>query len=435
MRPNSADDIPLGLPDQRGGLPTAPTDRGDETQDRFKYQRAMGVVLLAQGMKEESGVISLWCEHHDDFLVELASGSFIAIQVKTDGSENARWLVSDSAFIESIARFCVLEDQHGARVEQYHFCSNAGVHVPGATAESSKGLVSSPMRLREACRRANAPDGIQEPYKTAFNQMATRAMVEPQTLLCVMRKLIFRRGPPLRGYLDTLVAKVVPVLPGCSSLSAKNLRQVRDELMRLVESASGIPTGGLDGVLAYIEANGRPATSIRGKCITLESARACVDNARQTAFRYIGAGDGLPLGRVDGQRDVLRRKMRNAYIEGQFESLWSRALSAESRLMARALTNADDFEQFANQLEGAVLTECKDVEALAGIESDERKRGPLIYRNILQRLTNMAANDPVKVEHEPKDTLLGVAGMLSGSCRFAWGVPLEDENDGDSSGA
>lgn len=435
MRPNSADNIPLGLPDQRDGLPTAPTDRGDETQDRFRYQRAMGVVLLAQGMRDNSDLISLWCEHHDDFLVELSSGNFIAIQVKTDGGENARWVVTDSAFIESIARFCILEEQHGTRVEQFHFCSNAGVHVPGATAELSKSLMRSPMRLREACRQAGTPHAISEPYQTAFKQLAEKAIVDPQILFCVLRKLIFRRGPPLRGYLDTLVAKVVPVLPGCSSLPTKNLRQVRDELMRLVEAASGISTGGLDGVLAFIEANGRPSTSVRGKCITLDSARACVENARQAAFRYIGAGDGLPLGNVGGQRDVLRRKMRNAYIGGQFESLWSRSLSAESRLMARALANAEDFDEFANQLEGAVLTECKDVEALAGIESDERKRGPLIYRNILQRLSDMATNEPAKVENEPKDTLLGVAGMLSGSCRFAWGVPLEDEDGGDFNGA
>jgi hypothetical protein len=435
MRPNAADATALGLPDQRDGMPTMPTDRGDETQDRFRYQWAMGVVLLAQAMKSQPVITSLWCEHHDDFLIELSSGNFLAVQVKTDGSENARWTVIDTAFIESIARFCLLETCHGERIEQYHFCSNAGVHIPGATAESEKNLMSSPMRLREACKQASAPSAVQEPYATAFKQLAAKAQVEHGILFCVVRKLIFRRGPPLRGYLDTLVAKVVPVLPGCSSLPAKNLRLVRDELMRLVETASGIPTGGLDGVLAYIEANGRPSTSIRGKCITLESARACVDNARQAAFRYVGVGEGLPLGNVGGQRDVLHRKMRNAYIDGQFESLWSRSLSAESRLMARALANADDFDEFANQLEGAVLTECKDVEALAEIESDERKRGPLIYRTILQRLSDLAANEPAKVENEPKDTLLGVAGMLSGSCRFAWGVPLDDEEGGDVNGA
>jgi hypothetical protein len=366
---------------------------------------------LAQAMKSQPVITSLWCEHHDDFLIELSSGNFLAVQVKTDGSENARWTVIDTAFIESIARFCLLETCHGERIEQYHFCSNAGVHIPGATAESEKNLMSSPMRLREACKQASAPSAVQEPYATAFKQLAAKAQVEHGILFCVVRKLIFRRGPPLRGYLDTLVAKVVPVLPGCSSLPAKNLRLVRDELMRLVETASGIPTGGLDGVLAYIEANGRPSTSIRGKCITLESARACVDNARQAAFRYVGVGEGLPLGNVGGQRDVLHRKMRNAYIDGQFESLWSRSL------------------------EGAVLTECKDVEALAEIESDERKRGPLIYRTILQRLSDLAANEPAKVENEPKDTLLGVAGMLSGSCRFAWGVPLDDEEGGDVNGA
>lgn len=33
---------PLGLPGQNTGLPTVPLDKGDDTQERFRYQWAMG---------------------------------------------------------------------------------------------------------------------------------------------------------------------------------------------------------------------------------------------------------------------------------------------------------------------------------------------------------------------------------------------------------
>ncbi|ANB77308.1 hypothetical protein AYM40_35070 [Paraburkholderia phytofirmans OLGA172] len=435
MHRNSEEDVALGLPDQLDGLPTSPVDRGDETQDRFRYQWAVGVYLLVQALRGNSAVSAIWCEHHDDFLVELSTGKFWAVQVKTDSSENANWLVTDAAFVHAISRFCSIEQQHGPRIDQYHFFSNAGVYIPDRSAKKLKTLMSSPMRLREACIQANAPSEVANPYQTAFDRLAKAAQVPAAVLFGVMRRVMFRRGPPLRGYEDTMIAKVIPALPDCASLHNKKLVQVCDELMGLVETASGIPTGGLDGVFAYIEANGRPDVSLRGKCITLESARTCIENARQSAFRYINVGGGLPLGNVKGQRDVLHRKMRNAYIEGQFESIWSRAMSAESRLLARAISDAENFDEIANQLEGAVLTECKDAEALACIESDERKRGPLIYRTILERLGEVAKNEPDKVENEPKDTLLGVAAMLSGSCRFAWGVPLDDDDDGAVDGA
>ncbi len=37
--------LPLGLPEQADGFATAPSDRGDETQERFRYQWAIGVWL------------------------------------------------------------------------------------------------------------------------------------------------------------------------------------------------------------------------------------------------------------------------------------------------------------------------------------------------------------------------------------------------------
>ena len=166
--------IPIGLPDQVGDLPTAPVDRGDETQDRFRYQWAMGVVLLAEGISGNSQITSIWCEHHEDFLVELDTGNFIAIQIKTTSQENAKWKLSDEALIKSITRFCALEESCGAQIDQYHFASNAPAYVPGPTTKSSAVLSSSPLRLIAVCSKAVNPSGIHEPYKAALNRPGFR---------------------------------------------------------------------------------------------------------------------------------------------------------------------------------------------------------------------------------------------------------------------
>jgi hypothetical protein len=422
--------IPLGLPDQVNDLPTAPSDRGDETQDRFRYQSAIGVVLLAEGITQAKQITAIWCEHHEDFLVEMLTGKYVAVQVKTNSGENAKWSVSDDALVNSLARFCALESQHTSSIDGYEFCSNAPFYVPAASAKSEKKLSSSPIRLLAACRLAESPASIPEPYKTSFHTLVKLASVDALVLFGVLRKLAFRQGPPLRGYQDTLIARVIPNLPGCASLPNLRLHRISAELMRLVESASGVPTGGLDGVLEYIASNGKPQNSIRGKCITVDSARTSVDQAKQLAFRFIGYGDGLPIGHVAGQENTLRKKMRNAYLDSQFEPMWRRAIAAEKRLMERALADPEGFDEIANQLEGAVLTECMDIEASFALEPDEKKRGLGIYKEVLNRLSTLAIEEPAKVENEPKDTLLGVAGMLSGSCRFAWGVPLSGEENG-----
>jgi integrase len=223
-----------------------------------------------------------------------------------------------------------------------------------------------------------------------------------ECLLAVLQKLVFRQGPTLRGYQEWMLAGAIAALPGCSGASIPKLRRLFDELTRIVQVASGLPRLAGDGGLSYLASNGRPEATLRGKCVTVEAARTAVDQARDPAFRYVSGGLGLPLGHVTGQRDVLHRKMRNAYLAGNFDSIWMRALSTERRLMERALSQSEDFDAFVNQLEGVVLAECQDAEAIGWAEFDPMKRGPAILRDVLQRLAGLAKEEPEKVSAGPK---------------------------------
>lgn len=421
---------PLGLPNQLGGYATAPIDRGDEVQDRFRYQWAIGAMLLADGISERSSFKAIWCEHHDDFLMELDSGKYVAIQVKTGSQENAKTRLNSPNFLNSIKRFCDHESSYGQSIEEYQFCSNVQVYVPGASAIKPSSLVDSPFRIIQACKNAYQVDLMEEPYKSKFKEIANKLEVDPTILFTVFRKLSFLEGPPLRGYLDKLIAQVIPKLPACADLPNKSLQKICEELMRLVETASGISTNGVNGTLDYILSNGRPANNIRGKCITLEAAKLSIVQAKEITFKYVGCGESLLSVAVEGQKSILHQKMRNAYLEGQFEPMWIRALSAERKLLEQAYLDPEGFEAMARQLEGAVLTECKDIEAMVALEPDEKKRGLKIYQQIISRLTEIAKDEPAKAQSEPKDTLIGVAGILSGSCKFAWGVPLKEDKNG-----
>ena len=420
---------PLGIPDQPLGLPTAPLDRGDEVQERFRYQSAIGLFLLAEGLTEIRGMRALWCEHHEDYLVELSDGGYIAVQVKTDGSENALWRLNDRALIKSIKRFCALEKLHGSSVRGYEFMSNASIYVPGPSASEEETISKSPARMLHFCRSVNTAADIPEPYLSAFNTLNKKTGNDSSTLISVLRKLRFRQGPSLRGYDDSLAAQIVN-LPGCHALLQVTCCRLRDELMGLVEGACRLATPGVDGAVAYIASNGRPEVTMRGKCISLQSALEVIKLIHQTNFRFVNSGAGLKLGKVPGRSDVLQRKMRNAYVGGQFESLRIRMDSADQRLLEQALLEPEGFDEKVEQLVSAVLIECKDAEAMVEENLDERRIGPSIYRDVLKRMDRLAIQEPGRICNEPKDTLIGVAGMLSGECKFAWGFPLEDTLDG-----
>ena len=419
--------LPLGLPEQGDGLATAPSDRGDETQERFRYQWAIGVWLLAQSLTNERSIRALWCEHHEDYLLELPGGRYVAVQVKTDSRENAEWRWSDDALVDSVARFCVFEKLHGAAIDGYEFVSNAAPYVPGPTTKRADSLAASPGRLIQCCSQASSYSEVPEPYKTAFVRLVAKTGGDAAVLFQVLRKISFAQGPVLRGYDDTFTASIIPKLPGCTTLTTAFCCRLRDDLIGLVQAACRLRVHGMDGAVAYLAANGRPDAAIRSKCITPESAAELVTRVRQPSFRFVDSGAGIDIGTTVGRAEVLKRKMRNAYLGSQYEPLRMRMDSADQRLMERALLEPDVFDAIANQLVSTVLVECKDIEAMAFDHADEKTRGLAIYKQILQRMDSLAKEEPERVCREPKDTLMGIAGMLSGECKFAWGTPLDEE--------
>lgn len=419
--------IPLGLPGQVNGLATAPSDRGDETQERFRYQWAIGVTLLAWSLSGKRVINALWCEHHEDFLLELPAGRYIAVQVKTDGRENACWRWSDKALVDSVARFCSFERSHGSAIEGYEFISNAAPYVPAENTTRNDSLAASPSRLIDSCAGVATYTELNNPYSTAFDKLVRNTGNDASVLFQVLRKLSFAQGPVLRGYDDTLAASVVPNLPGCAGLTAVLCCRLRDELIEVVQAACRLHIEGVDGAIAYLASNGRPHAVIRGKCITPASVAELMVRIQQPHFRYVDSGAGINISASVGRVEVLGRKMRSAYLSGQFEALRMRMNSAERRLIERALLEPDCFDEIETQLVSKVLVECKDVEAMAFDYSDEKTRGLWIYKQILQRMSSLANEEPECVCREPKDTLMGIAGMLSGECKFAWGIPLDEE--------
>src|SRR5260370_23620273 len=53
-------------------------DTGDETQLRFRYQHAYGVILLLAALSCKKPYTALLCDHHEDLLGQCTNGFFDA---------------------------------------------------------------------------------------------------------------------------------------------------------------------------------------------------------------------------------------------------------------------------------------------------------------------------------------------------------------------
>lgn len=420
----------LGVPGQSGGLATLQSDRGDETQALFMYQWAAGVVELAASLASRNSYVAVWCEHHDDLLAELPSGVFHAIQVKTNSAQGATWKCNDSGFIDAVRKFSEHESQYSSQVEQYVFFSNARPYIPARTATTPSTLASSPVRVRDQCRCSADAKRIPSPYKSSFDALVKATDVAPELMFSVLRKLEFKKGPPLEGFRDHL-AHVVAGIPACTQLTIESLCRVRDEMLFLIGKASTLSIPSLDFYASILQSDGRPTAASRSKRVSVEDFEGILQQDQSVGFRYADVGGHLQLGQASGQMEVLRQKMNAGYVGAYFDSVWLQAMAAEQRLLERAHIDPVAALRTTRQLESVVLVECRNAEALAALETDERRKGLLIYQRILQRTEELARHDRASVENERAETLRGVAGLLSGSCKFAWGMPIvEGDDDG-----
>ena len=198
---------------------------------------------------------------------------------------------------------------------------------------------------------------------------------------------------------------------------------MRDELLMLVGKASSLDIASLDFYASILQSDGRPAAVVRGKRVSVEDFDIVLKQHPAGGFRFAEVGGFLRLGKASGQKEVLRQKMNAGFVGAYFDSVWLQAMAAERRLIERALEDPEAAVRVTKQLEGVMLVECQNAEAEAALEADERRRGLLIYQRILQRTDELSRHDRSTVENERPETLRGVAGLLSGSCKFAWGVP------------
>lgn len=424
--------IPLGTPGQLDGRATTQSDRGDETQSLFKYQWTAAVMLLAAAMDGKTSYLAVWCEHHDDLLAEVPGGLYHAIQVKSLSGAGAHWVCSGDGFRQAIGKFCEHEANYSDKLEKYIFYSNAPPYIPGPTARSSKTLASSPMRLAEDCCRVDSYSSIAAPYRDSFDALVAASGRPADMVFAVLQKLEFMKGLSLESFEEHL-ATALSGVSKCKQMTIERLRKTRDALMSLVGGASSLTLPSIAVCTSVLQADGRPEVSIRAKRVSVQDVEGAIKQPMDAGFRYADSEDRIPLGNARGQKNVLKRKMTAGYVGNYFQAVWHQALAAEQRLMESAVLAPEAAKRKISQLQAAVLVACQNAEAKYALEPDERVRGIKIYQEILESTSNLAIYDRETVEHERAETLRGIAGLLSGSCQFAWGAPWIDGEDGNGS--
>lgn len=389
-------------------------DPGDDTQRRFRYQHAYGVILLAGAICGKLNYIALWCEHHEDLLAQRDDDRFDSYLLKTRQPELGHWECKDEPFVASVGRCVELDERFPEQMAAFNFVSNAKHFDSG----QAKHLKKSPVRLKRAVLASETMDALPEPFRSVIREMAESLNLPEDKVFSVWRRLELVPGPPLDAFDAVIAHDHLASIPGCSNHTAPRLNALRDELIQKVYCASSIAIQ--DGAKHWIgiTAPDRLQPRLQAKRITIDDAKRILYGQRAVPFRFSPASKAVQLGAASENSDVLEKKLLKGGLGSRVDLMRRRTISTEQHLLEMAYQQPNEIEAIMNQLDGVVHGEASDAQleasAKGGVYGEE------MLRLLTARLRARAHDEPGSVCGQSYDCLMGFAGSLTNECKVWW---------------
>lgn len=418
-----ADAASEGVPDI---LKTPDSDPGDETQRNFRYQHSYGVILLIHSRTGSQPYVSVFCEHHEDYLCERNDSLFDAYQIKTRKPEQGHWKLGDEPVKKSIQRFVALSKLFPDSINAFYFVSNAELFITTV----SKQRRHSPALLFESAKELDSWEKLDDQMEIAFEDLrsfcdeslASNGGCDASDLWNVLQRLHFIKGPGRDDFEDVLAHSHLPLIEECKNLSPVQLNGLKDELIDRICRASSLS---LTSPLRYLPRDNNPDSLdpiIQGKRVGPSDLMERIKNFGSLPFRYRSGSELVKLGSAQSNLDRLRKKLTRARLASQFDTMQRRALSAEQHLMELTY-RIDNSSDLLNHILGVVKGVCDD--SLLRCESETEPFGQKMLQDVTQQLNMRVSEFDSEKVGINADCLLGVAGLLTGECEVWWGKQFD----------
>jgi hypothetical protein len=394
---------------------TRSVDPGDQTERNYRYQHQYGVVLLAAIRRGVRDYISIYCEHHEDFLCERADGLFDGYQVKTSKPEGGAWTLTSPPLVKSIGRFIELAGAYPEQLGTFFFVSNSELDsvTPASTDDARRGRC--PGLMLQHLKSCASVETVQEPYRKPFLALAAALGVEPVRLFDVFQRLEFIKGPSREEFDASLAHEHLGVLPECADLATGQLRDLCNDLVALFHRAASLyvpdPDRHLRGLFSQ---DVDPA--IAAKRIVCSEVVFVNSDAPVRSFTY----QGEPTIVLGGARPkgVLEQKLSRGGLDDAVDYMKAREQAAEYHFLEEQAKNSQTASRQLRQIEEAVHGEC--LEAYMAAKVPGQVFGTAMFNDVTERLRKLETDRRGLLGGHPYEVLMGTAALLTSECRVWW---------------
>ena len=396
-------------------------DPGDETVRRFAYQWTYAAIVACGMFDETSGIVEVFCEHHEDILIKYKDGTFCGCQVKTRQAEEDPWKATEEPIVNAVCRFAKLEHQFPGVFREFRLSTNHAFFTGKRTGTDLPYLLDL-ARMNDDETSADAK------LVKYIRKVAATAQCPEPTALAILKKTKYDHSLPKFGNIkQDLRDAIHEAFPGAADATIPLLRQAADALIAECQRAASLdhaqclpPYFGvtIDADDALVRER------IDGKRLTCDRIHAVLNGVLvQPTLLNPGGGDG-PKMAPEG-----KTRMEKKLTAGGLSAV---SVNAAKDLQAAAVTQALEWQaKFGSDpglkrykhISTLVLRDCADAHEAA--KTNAPSFGPEMLRELRTRFQARRTTGGATLFECLDEHLEGFAYELTTACKVWWSEPFD----------
>ncbi|MBW8326830.1 MAG: DUF4297 domain-containing protein [Prolixibacteraceae bacterium] len=393
-------------------------DKGDETQNRFRYQNACACFISLNLLSEDRKFNELYCEQHEDILLKLTNDKFSGIQIKTKNLDLTPFDLNDEAIFNSFKRFVEHNINFPDKFESYIFATNAGL-----LKSDSKGVKEYVEWLKSI--DIAALEKSKKDFGKFTKKIATDLDVSLEVVANALIKVKFREGLPHDGDIDDKISAKLGTINECKSSYVRVINEITNKLIKLHNDASSLK---IDSDYAFLSDNPEKELTkeiIEKKRITLDKLLDII--AAEIKFdknNLISVPINSTIHSIPKSVKVLERKMDVGNITiDNINLIKDQKYAFEVLIAEKFYKDQDQTEKDYNHLRQIALSESQ-------ISFDEtydniNAFGMQMIKDLRKRIHNRHLNNADTFRGCEIEHIFGLIAILTEECKVWWSDKFE----------
>lgn len=387
-------------------------DVGADTQLRFRYQ-ATYTAIISLGVLDENGpLLEIYCEHHDDILLLLKSGSFRATQIKTRGVGGVPFKSGDDEIMSALRKFAVLEKSFPSHFEQYQLATNIGFWH-----EKKNG--SNLPHVLESLKQQPA-NGSDNAYVKKL--AAKTPPIDSTVVLAALLKVELITTPGLDG-IELQLREEIARISAFGDRRYDELKVATETLTKRILDAGSL--AGLNCYPKYLAlCSGTPQAVLDQQLIDSKRiVKYVVEDALKNGFKsqsLLRSHQAVPLEQLPSGMRTMEIKMAAGGLSvSEIDHLKDLKFSAETLLQKKLYRlGQPQAQECYEHLRVLVRDEC--LAASQNFKHSAGLYGSAMLSDLRSRLAQILQTGSQETFEFNQQALLGMAGILTEDCKVWW---------------